>query len=281
MRPGRDDFSKAVINVLCKRAAYICSNSDCRAHTLAPSDSEEGKYLYIGKAAHICAASEGGARYKASMPVEQRGAISNGIFLCSNCADMIDKNGGVDFSEDRLRQWKIDHEKWVSEHLNKRRAGQGGDGGTGTIVGNRGIVIGGRGGDGGVVGIGGKGGSGFIQGDDGLVIGGDGGSCPTADGRGGHGARGPTERLGFPTDSWGLGRGGSATNHPEYDRRIGVLSRIRTEYLTKFPQDRPFIEAGVDPVPIDWVNQRLDELGESWRVGLGQAGYVLPALAGE
>lgn len=274
----RDDFLKPVIDALGKRAAYICSNPDCRAQTLAPSDTDPTKYLYIGKAAHICAAAKGGPRYRSDMSAVERAGIGNAIFLCSGCADMIDKNNGADFSEAMLRKWKSDHENWIAQNLNKRGTGVGGDGGGGTIIGNRGTVIGGRGGDGGVSGIGGKGGGGIINGDDGLIIGGDGGSAATADGRGGRGARGPTERLGFLTDIWGYGRGGSAPNNPEYDRRINLLIKIRNEYLAKFPGDAPYVEAGIDPVPIDWVNQRLAELRESWTVSRGELGFVLPSL---
>ena len=274
----RDNFPKVVVDALGKRAAFICSNPNCRAQTLAPSDSEPAKYLYIGKAAHICAAAEGGPRYKREMAAAERAGIGNAIFLCSGCADMIDKNNGADFPEAMLRQWKADHENWVAQNLNKRGTGVGGDGGGGTIIGNRGTVIGGRGGDGGVSGIGGKGGSGFIHGDEGLIIGGDGGSAATADGRGGRGARGPTERIGFPTEMWGYGRGGSAPNHPEYDRRIDLLIHIRNEYLSRFPSDAPFIQAGIDSVPIDWINQRLAEMSEPWTVKHGDRGYVLPAL---
>lgn len=278
MASKRDDFSKSVADALGKRAAYICSNPDCRAQTLAPSESEQGKYLYIGKAAHICAAAGGGPRFDVKMSSEERGAISNGIFLCSSCADLIDKNNGSDFPSSQLHEWKLQHEKWVADNLNKRREGQGGDGGSGTINGNRGTIIGGRGGDGGISGIGGKGGGGFIQGDDALIIGGDGGNCPTANGRGGRGARGPTERFGFPTNMWGPGHGGSGGNHPEYNRRLDLLRKIRGEYLAKFPDEAAFIEAGIEPVPVDWINQRLVELGESWLVHLGPKGYVLPAL---
>ena len=191
MPSTRDDFPRSVIDALGKRAAFICSNRDCRAQTLAPSEAEPTKYLYIGKAAHICAAAKGGPRYRSNMSAADRAAIGNAIFLCSGCADMIDKNNGADFPEEILRQWKFDHEAWVTQNLNKRGTGIGGDGGGGTIIGNRGTVIGGRGGDGGVSGIGGKGGSGFIQGEAGLIIGGDGGSAVTTDGRGGRGARGP------------------------------------------------------------------------------------------
>lgn len=278
MAKPRDDFSKRVVDTLAKRAAYICSNPDCRAQTLAPSDTEPGKYLYIGKAAHICAAAKGGPRFDPNMSVEERGCIDNGIFLCSGCADLIDKNGGADFSPEQLHEWKRTHAKWTTDNLNKKAQGRGGEGGSGTIIGNRGKIIGGRGGQGGVSGVGGKGGDGFIKGDDGLIIGGDGGNCGTADGRGGRGARGPTERFGFPTTIWGFGRGGSGENHPEFIRRMNLLRTIRAEYLAKFPEDVPYIEAGIDEVPVDWVNQRLVEMGEAWLVRLGKSGYQLPAL---
>ena len=122
MAKSRDDFPKPVVDVLAKRAAFICSNPDCRALTVAPSEQDDTKFLYIGKAAHICAAAEGGPRYDATMSPEDRKSASNGIFLCSNCADMIDKNNGFDFPVDRLQAWKNDHEKWVAANLNKQQA---------------------------------------------------------------------------------------------------------------------------------------------------------------
>jgi hypothetical protein len=279
MAKPRDDFSKLVVDALAKRASFICSNPDCRAQTLAPSGAESGKYLYIGKAAHICAAAKGGPRFDPQMSAEERGGIDNGIFLCSSCADLIDKNSGLDFSPGQLHEWKRTHEKWVKANLNKRSQGRGGEGGSGKIIGNRGTIIGGRGGEGGVSGIGGKGGGGFIKGDDGLIIGGNGGNCGSADGRGGRGARGPAERFGLSTDMWGFGRGGSGGNHPEFNRRVGLLRTIRAEYKAKFPEDATYIEAGIDLVPVDWVNQRLAELEETWQVWMGSSGYQLPALA--
>lgn len=279
MTSKRDEFSKPIIEALGKRASFICSNPDCRAQTLAPSESEQGKYLYIGKAAHICAAAPGGPRFKPEMSSEERGAITNGIFLCSNCADLIDKNNGADFTAAQLHEWKGTHEKWVADNLNKRTQGIGGEGGSGAIIGNRGTIIGGRAGHGGVAGVGGKGGGGFIKGDDGLIIGGDGGNCPTPDGRGGCASLGPTERFGFSTYMWGFGRGGSGGNHPEYNRRLGLLRTIRNEYMIKFPEEVAFIEAGIDPVPVDWINQRLVELQESWQIRIGTAGYLLPPLS--
>ncbi|MEV0793592.1 hypothetical protein [Kribbella sp. NPDC050459] len=163
-------------------------------------------------------------------------------------------------------------------NIDEEPSASGGDGGSGAIFGNRGTVIGGNAGRGGMGGSGGRGGSGTVFGDDGLVIGGDGGDAGSEDGRGGRGARGPTERYGFETWKWGFGRGGGGPDAPEYTRRLGVLIQIRQEYLDKFAEDAPYILAGIDVVPVAWLNQRLDELGEGWHVVWGKEGYVLPPL---
>ena len=275
---SRDEFKTSVRTALRMRAALICSNPNCRKQTAAPSKTDQDAFVCLGKAAHITAAASGGPRYDASLTQTQRGSISNAIYLCSACADLIDKNKGNDFPATLLFSWKKTHEAWVEENLNKAQMGIGGDGGSGTIIGNRGVVIGGKGGLGGVSGVGGKGGGGHIIGDVGLIIGGDGGSAHTSDGRAGNGARGPTERFGFPTSLWGFGRGGSAANHPEYDRRLNLLIKFRQEYKTLFPSDAIFIDAGIDVVPVAWINQRLAECSETWSVTLGENGYVLPPL---
>lgn len=119
MAKKRDDFTKKVADILAKRASYICSNPDCRCLTLYPSETDPGKSIYIGKAAHITAASENGPRYDPSLTSEQRSSANNGIFLCSNCAEMIDKNMGLDFPTHLLKTWKKGHEAWVKASLNK------------------------------------------------------------------------------------------------------------------------------------------------------------------
>ena len=90
---------------------------------------------------------------------------------------------------------------------------------------------------------------------------------------------GQRKRLGFQTDLWGYGRGGSGANHPEYERRLTLMLESREEYMARFPEERRFIEAGVDHVPSDWINQRLAERGERWQVSDAyEGGYILPAL---
>ncbi len=117
---SRDEFNAKVKHDLAKRASFVCSNPKCRALTIAPTETDTNGVLYIGKAAHIRAAAAGGPRFDSGMSTAQRGAIENAIFLCSSCADLVDRNGGRDFSVDELHRWKIQHEKWVRAHLNLR-----------------------------------------------------------------------------------------------------------------------------------------------------------------
>jgi hypothetical protein len=67
---------------------------------------DEAKALNLGVAAHITAASAGGPRYDATLSSEQRSAASNGIWLCQNCAKLID-NDGARFTTELLRAWVL------------------------------------------------------------------------------------------------------------------------------------------------------------------------------
>lgn len=118
-RSTRDDFPPRVVNALRNRAAFICSNPDCRSMTLSPSAKHPEKFIFTGVAAHISAASERGPRYDPMLTSEERSSIENGIFLCASCATAIDKNNGIDFPVDLLKTWKKLHEDWVSRNLNK------------------------------------------------------------------------------------------------------------------------------------------------------------------
>ncbi|MFA5829232.1 MAG: hypothetical protein WC843_01940 [Candidatus Gracilibacteria bacterium] len=115
----RDDFDPKTIEAIGKRASYICSNPTCKSLTLCPSATDESKFIYVGKAAHITAAAVGGPRYDETLLSDERKSIGNAIFLCSNCADMIDKNKGIDFTIDQLKKWKQEHETWTAQNLNK------------------------------------------------------------------------------------------------------------------------------------------------------------------
>jgi len=88
----RDDFSAKTIEILAKRVRYKCSNPNCSRITVGPKEGRADAAMNVGIAAHITAASPGGPRYCASMTTDERSSIDNGIWLCSNCSAMIDKD---------------------------------------------------------------------------------------------------------------------------------------------------------------------------------------------
>ena len=85
----RDDFSAKVLMILYKRAGGKCCR--CGAPTFGP-DTNLHKSVNIGQGAHIAAAAEGGPRYDKKMTTEERSSATNGMWLCSNCHDIIDRD---------------------------------------------------------------------------------------------------------------------------------------------------------------------------------------------
>jgi hypothetical protein len=140
---------------------------------------------------------------------------------------------------------------------------RGGRGGSAYALGTGATAIGGQGGRGGK-GPGGDGGHSFATRDGSFGIGGNGGDSAQLGGGGGRGGRGPTDRFGFPSDTWGVGRGGRGPRTPEFSRVLKILAEICSEYSRRFQGDAPYINAGLEQVPTAWLNQRLVELGEEW-----------------
>jgi len=102
--PNRDDFTDRTKRLLAKRVGHHCSNPQCRRLTAGPSAEEDGT-VNLGVAGHITAASPGGCRYDPNLTPEQRKDASNGIWLCTQCAALIDKNEN-DYTVHLLREWK-------------------------------------------------------------------------------------------------------------------------------------------------------------------------------
>lgn len=100
----RDDFDRKTVDILARRAGSRCSNPNCRKLTSGPQTDPE-KALNIGVAAHITAAAEGGPRFNKKLESQERKSIDNGIWLCQNCAKLID-NDQQRYSVDILREWK-------------------------------------------------------------------------------------------------------------------------------------------------------------------------------
>ena len=100
----RDDFNESVKITLLKRVGNKCSAPDCRALTTGPN-LDSTKSVNLGKAAHITAASPDGPRYDFSLTTEQRKHPDNGIWLCSTCADKVDKDE-IKYPVSLLKNWK-------------------------------------------------------------------------------------------------------------------------------------------------------------------------------
>lgn len=106
---ARDGFTERTRRELALRAAYVCSRPGCAARTVFPKESSNQGAIVVGKAAHICAASPGGKRYDPKQTEAERRHISNGIWLCSVCHDVVDQDE-VRYPADLLRSWKAEHE---------------------------------------------------------------------------------------------------------------------------------------------------------------------------
>lgn len=111
----RDDFSTKTKEILAKRVGYMCSNPKCKQHTIGPN-SDQNKSTNVGIAAHITAASVGGARYDGMLSSSERQSIGNGIWLCSNCASLIDRDETY-FTVEILNQWKDFAEKQMFDAI--------------------------------------------------------------------------------------------------------------------------------------------------------------------
>ena len=111
------DFTKQTVEIIAKRAANECSNLDCGAVTCGPAESHD-RSVTIGEAAHIYGARPGSARFSESLTVNERGDITNAIWLCRNCHKIIDADP-IRFPAAILFEWRRQHEEAVAKKLGK------------------------------------------------------------------------------------------------------------------------------------------------------------------
>ena len=104
----RDDFAEPLKRGVAARVANRCSRPDCRANTSGPQ-IDPRKAVNLGVAAHITAASPEGPRFDTTLQPEQRSSAENAIWLCQNCAKLVD-NDEARFPADLLREWKSNAE---------------------------------------------------------------------------------------------------------------------------------------------------------------------------
>ena len=113
MTNKRDDFKLSVKRKLAERAHYICSNPECRKMTVRPHD-DPNKSTITGVASHINGATDGkkSIRFDPNQTSEERSNISNGIWLCHDCSDIVDKDE-KSYPAILLKQWKKLHEDFI------------------------------------------------------------------------------------------------------------------------------------------------------------------------
>ena len=111
----RDDFTQQTLDTIAKRVGVRCSNPSCRKLTTGPR-SDSSKIVNIGVGAHITAASENGPRYNSKLSSEERKSANNGIWLCQNCAKLID-NDPEKYPIAALEDWKIKSEETARDEI--------------------------------------------------------------------------------------------------------------------------------------------------------------------
>ncbi len=118
MSSQRDDFPISIKKVLSARVAYKCSRPDCSRPTVGPS-ADGPDIVNLGVAAHITAAALGGPRFDGRLTSTARSSLSNGIWLCQNCAKLIDSDASA-FPVEVLQKWKAAAELRARRELDGR-----------------------------------------------------------------------------------------------------------------------------------------------------------------
>ena len=114
----RDDFSLPIKDVLARRVGFRCSNPACRKPTSGPQE-DPVKSINIGVAAHITAASPDGPRYDCRLSSDVRKDVKNGIWLCQDCAKLVD-NDESRYPLEVLQRWKAISESAALRALENR-----------------------------------------------------------------------------------------------------------------------------------------------------------------
>lgn len=112
----RDEFSSEVRKIAAERVAYKCCFKGCKNITIGPKLGSQDESLNVGVACHISAASKNGPRYDKNLTKEERMSLKNCIWMCTQHSIVIDKDEKY-YSTEKLKQWKYDKEKEVSDAL--------------------------------------------------------------------------------------------------------------------------------------------------------------------
>jgi len=114
---SKNTISKKDIKLLWGSSGNICAICHIK---LTREQGGFSKYP-IGVMAHIEGEKQSSARYNELMSDNERNRYDNLILLCPNCHTTID-NDVTQYTVDKLKKIKKEHEKWVSETLRTQTA---------------------------------------------------------------------------------------------------------------------------------------------------------------
>lgn len=106
------NIPQQVIKSLWSRSGGRCAM--CKTEIIL--QEKENNPSPIGEMAHIKGLNSESARYDPNMSDEERNSYENLIILCPTCHTKIDKYPS-EYTSEKLKQIKIEHEKWVQEQL--------------------------------------------------------------------------------------------------------------------------------------------------------------------
>lgn len=112
----RAEFTQSTRTLVAQRAGYKCSLPSCGRITIGPGVQPEHTAC-IGIAAHIYSASGGGPRGTGGLNQDELRSPANAIWLCSDHADLVDKNRGTDYPPSLLLSYKALHEARIAREL--------------------------------------------------------------------------------------------------------------------------------------------------------------------
>jgi hypothetical protein len=116
-RESRQEFPKKTRDTLAQRVGMRCSNPACRRLTTGPHSDPE-KALNFGVAAHIETSLVDAPRDSSSLSKTARSSIENAIWLCQNCARLVDADPKR-YSVELLRTWKNEAENEATKAVDR------------------------------------------------------------------------------------------------------------------------------------------------------------------
>ena len=98
------------------RSGNMCAFPECKKILVVDETFTDDPSI-IGEEAHIVAEKENGPRGNSPLTLEQRNKYDNLILLCSVDHKTVDDQP-IEYTVEKLHQFKDEHEKWVRDNLN-------------------------------------------------------------------------------------------------------------------------------------------------------------------